>query len=92
VTCPSTPIRGVARAAPRRACLPTESALEVPFCTAVRIEPAVVLARYSVTEWVRSIDDAGGGGPCSQHRREVAPTDTYGRGGPSTWRPICGCD
>jgi len=51
---------------------------EVPFCTAVRIAPAVVLARYSVPEWVRSIDDAGGVGPCSQHRREVAPTDTYG--------------
>ena len=78
MTCPSTPIRGVARAARRRACLHAASTPDVPFCTAVRIEPDVVLARYSVTEWVRSIDDAGGVGPCSQHRREVAPTDTYG--------------
>jgi len=31
----------------------------VPFCTAVRIAPAVVLARYSVPEWVRSIDESG---------------------------------
>ena len=32
---------------------------EVPFCTAVRMALAVVLARYSVPEWVRSIDDSG---------------------------------
>jgi hypothetical protein len=31
----------------------------VPFCAAVGMAPAVVLSRYSVPEWVRSIDDSG---------------------------------
>ena len=61
VSCPRTPLsgRGVARAARRRACLPTASAPEVPFCTGPVLVTAVVLARYSVPEWVRSIDDSG---------------------------------
>jgi hypothetical protein len=39
--------------------LPTASAPEVPFCTGPVLVTAVVLARYSVPEWVRSIDDSG---------------------------------
>ena len=44
---------------------------EVPFCTAVRMALAVVLARYSVPEWVRSIDDSGavGGAHSTDCRR-----------------------
>ena len=53
IGCPGTPVRGVAQAARRPACLPPASAPEAPFCAAARVATAVVLARRSAPERVR---------------------------------------
>src|SRR5665213_3121373 len=55
-------VHGVAKATQRRTCLPSASAPDVPFCAAARMAMAVILARRSVPEWVRSIADSGAGG------------------------------
>jgi hypothetical protein len=51
--CPRSPVRGVAHAARRRACLPPANTPEVPFCAAGKVATAVVLARRSAPERIR---------------------------------------
>ena len=51
--------RDVAHAGQRRACLQIASTPEVPFCAAVMMAVAVVLARCSAPVRVRSIADSG---------------------------------
>ena len=56
-------VRCVARAtAEREACLPSASKPDVPFCAAAKIAMAVVLARCSAHEGVRSMADSGAAG------------------------------
>src|ERR1017187_10860800 len=45
---PETPVRGLARAARRRACLTSAGTPDVPFCAAAARATVVVLARRSV--------------------------------------------
>ena len=52
-TCPrSLPVRGVAQVARRPVCLLSTSAPEVPFCAAMTMVTAAVLALRSVLDWM----------------------------------------
>ena len=50
-------VSGGGNVAQRRACLPSASAPDVPFCAASRMAMAVVLARCSVLERMPSMAD-----------------------------------
>ena len=59
--CPGTPVRGVAQAARRPACLLLASTPDVPFCAAATMAMAVILARRSAPEGVWSLGSHGTG-------------------------------
>ncbi len=85
--CPLT-VRGVPHAARPSACLLIASTPDVPFCAAARMATAVVMARCSAPERVRSIADYGRFG--EEPRDSVGPSfcAALGRGGRHRWRDI----
>jgi hypothetical protein len=48
--CPTSPVRDVAQATRRRACLPPASPPDVPFCVAATMATVIVLAGCSAPE------------------------------------------